>query len=157
VSYGRLRTYRSANFRLPNFILHCTSNFATTDLTARMDSSTPSQILGDITFGSDRFTRRPTLLDPPSTNQQELIRRLSRCERYRGIIEIQSQDNWSIHRRRPGCCTAPSVEHSRPELEVAFAGMRVSVSVWEQQSHCSRVMASRKLSSRPSDYYRETR
>src|SRR6266851_1520880 len=87
------------NFRLPNFILHCTSNFATTDPTARMDSSTPSQILDDITFGSDRFRRWLALLDPPSARQQEHTRRLSRCERYRGIIGIQSQENRSIYRQ----------------------------------------------------------
>src|SRR5260370_38876290 len=64
-----------------------------------MDSSTRSQILGDITFGSDRLGRRLALLDPKSASQQEQPRRLSRRERYRGIIGIQSQDNWSIHRQ----------------------------------------------------------
>jgi len=39
-----------------------------------MDSSTPSQILGDMTFRSDGFRRWLALLEPPSTSQQELIR-----------------------------------------------------------------------------------
>src|SRR6267142_5055090 len=89
------RRYRR-NFRLPNFILHSTSNFATTDPTARMDSSTPSRILGDITFG--RFRRWLALVDPPSARQQEHTR-LSRFERYRGVIGIQSQENRSIYRQ----------------------------------------------------------
>jgi hypothetical protein len=94
-SRGRYR----GTFRLPNFILHCTSNFAAEDPTARMDSSTPSQILGDITFGSDRSRRWLALLDPPSARQPEHTRRLSRSERYRGIIGIQSQENRSICRQ----------------------------------------------------------
>jgi hypothetical protein len=75
------------------------TNFATTDPTGRMDSSTPSQILHDRTFGSDRFRRWLALLDPPSARQQEHLRRLWRCERYRGSIGIQPQDNWSIYRQ----------------------------------------------------------
>jgi len=36
------------NCRLANFILHCTSNFATMDLTPRMIDQSPSQIPGAI-------------------------------------------------------------------------------------------------------------
>jgi hypothetical protein len=53
----------------------------------------------DITFGSDRFRGWLALLDPPSASQPEHTRRLSRCEWYRGIIGIQSQENRSIHRQ----------------------------------------------------------
>jgi len=84
------------HFSLAEFYLRCTSNFATADLTARIDSSTPIQIRGDITFGSDGFRRWLTLPDPSSAKQQEHARRLSLCERYRGIIGIQSQENRSI-------------------------------------------------------------
>jgi hypothetical protein len=39
------------------------------------------------------------LLAPPSASQREHARRLSRCERYRVIIGIQSQENRSIYRQ----------------------------------------------------------
>jgi hypothetical protein len=62
-------------------------------------SSTPSRILGDLTFGRDECRRWLALLDLLSASQQEHYRRLSCCERYRGIFGIQSQGNRSIYRQ----------------------------------------------------------
>jgi hypothetical protein len=71
---------------------------SSTDPAARMDSPTPSQILGDVTLGSDRFRRWLALLDPPGASQLE-HRGLSRCARYRGVIGIESQGDRSIYRQ----------------------------------------------------------
>jgi hypothetical protein len=57
------------------------------------------RILGEITSGSYGFRRWLALLDLPSASQQERIRRLSRLERYRGIIGIQSHQKRSMYRQ----------------------------------------------------------
>jgi hypothetical protein len=87
--------HSARNFRTASLILH----FATTDLTARMDSSTPGQIR-DVTFRSDGGSGAGSHFSiRRARGSKNTPGRLRRCECYRGIIGIQSQENRSIYRQ----------------------------------------------------------